>query len=343
MKVLVTGGTGFIGSHTVVSLIEAGMQPVIIDNLSNSSNTVLKGIQAITQIEVPFYQIDCNNLEAVNRVFETEKDIEGVIHFAAYKAVGESVAKPLKYYQNNIGSLTTVLQAMKKYQTLHLVFSSSCTVYGQPDQLPVTELSPIIPAESPYGNTKQICEEVIKDTVHSAQTGLDDFHLNAVLLRYFNPIGAHPSGHIGEQPLGRPNNLVPYITQTAAGIREKLTVFGQDYNTSDGTCVRDYIHIMDLAEAHVKALQLLANQNQKGICEVFNIGAGQGNSVKELIQTFEKVNNLSLNYEFGNRRSGDVEQIYASVDKATQQLDWQAKRSLEDGLRDAWNWQKKLM
>ncbi|OJJ14698.1 UDP-glucose 4-epimerase GalE [marine bacterium AO1-C] len=344
MKVLVTGGTGFIGSHAVVSLIEAGMKPIIVDNFDNSLPSVLENLKAITQTTVPFYKIDCNDQEAVNEVFETEKDIEGVIHFAAHKAVGESVINPLKYYQNNIGSLIVILKMMKKHQTPHLVFSSSCTVYGQPDQLPVTEHSPIIPAQSPYGNTKQICEEVIRDTVKSAQTEQDDFQLNAILLRYFNPIGAHLSGHIGELPLGVPNNLVPYIIQTAAGIREKLTIFGKDYNTPDGTCVRDYIHVMDLADAHVKALQLLVNKKQtNNTCEVFNIGTGKGNSVQELVQTFEKVNNLKLNYEFGNRRPGDVEQIYASVAKANQELGWQAQRSLEEGLRDAWNWQQKLM
>ncbi|HAS44370.1 MAG TPA: UDP-glucose 4-epimerase GalE [Microscillaceae bacterium] len=344
MKVLVTGGTGFIGSHTIVSLIETGMKPVIVDNLDNSLPSVLKSLEAITQTTIPFYEVDCNDQEAINQVFEKEKDIEGVIHFAAHKAVGESVINPLKYYQNNVGSLIVLLEVMKKHQTPHLVFSSSCTVYGQPGQLPVTETSPIIPAESPYGNTKQICEEVIRDTVHSSQADLANFQLNAILLRYFNPIGAHPSGHIGELPLGVPNNLVPYITQTAAGIRDTLTIFGNDYDTPDGTCIRDYIHVMDLAEAHVKALQLLANKSENGsICEVFNIGTGKGNSVQELVHTFEKVNNLKLNYEFGKRRPGDIEQIYASVDKANQQLGWQTKRSLEDGLRDAWNWQQKLI
>ena len=344
MKVLVTGGTGFIGSHTVIALIEAGMKPVIVDNFDNSSPSVLEKIRAITQVAPTFYEVDCNNPEEMNRVFETEKDIQGVIHFAAYKAVGESVVQPLKYYQNNVGSLIVLLNTMKKHQTPHLVFSSSCTVYGQPEQLPVTEASPIIPAESPYGNTKQICEEVIQDLVHSTQYGVDQVQLNAVLLRYFNPIGAHPSGHIGELPTGVPNNLVPYIVQTAAGLREKLIIFGKDYSTPDGTCVRDYIHVVDLADAHVKALQFLTNAKQNDrICEVFNVGTGKGNSVQELVQVFEKVNNVQLRYEFGDRRQGDIEQIYASVDKANTQLGWQAQRSLEEGLKDAWNWQQKLM
>lgn len=343
MKVLVTGGAGFIGSHTAVSLIEAGMQPIIIDNFDNSQPSVLEGLNKITGVDVPFYEIDCNDENAVNHLFETEKGIKGVIHFAAHKAVGESVADPLKYYKNNLGSLVVLLNAMKQNQIMSLVFSSSCTVYGQPEQLPVTELSPIIPAASPYGNTKQICEEIIQDTIAGAKTSTHDFNLNAVLLRYFNPIGAHPSGHIGELPLGVPNNLVPYITQTAAGVREKLTIFGNDYNTVDGTCVRDYIHVMDLADAHVKALQFLADTPPSdNICEVFNVGTGQGNSVLELVEAFEKINNIKLNYTYGDRRSGDVEQIYASVDKSNQQLSWTAKRSVEEGLRDAWNWQQKL-
>ena len=343
MKVLVTGGAGFIGSHTVVSLIEAGMQPIIVDNFDNSQPSVLEGIKKIIGINIPFYEIDCNDKNAVDHLFETEKDIKGVIHFAAHKAVGESVTDPLKYYQNNLGSLIILLNAMKKNQTPYLVFSSSCTVYGQPDQLPVTELSPIIPAESPYGNTKQICEEIIQDTIASSKATSNDFNLNAVLLRYFNPIGAHPSGHIGELPLGVPNNLVPYITQTAAGIREKLTIFGNDYDTVDGTCVRDYIHVMDLADAHVKALQFLADApSSDNICEVFNVGTGQGNSVLELVKAFEKTNDIKLHYTYGDRRSGDIEQIYASVDKLNQQLGWKAKRNVEEGLRDAWNWQQKL-
>lgn len=340
MKVLITGGTGFIGSHTVVSLIEAGFNPVIVDNYANSTPYILEGLKKTLKREVVFYQVDCNDAVALNDVFVTEQNIQGVIHFAAYKAVGESVINPLKYYGNNLGSLITLLETMKKHQVHNLVFSSSCTVYGQPGTLPVTEQTPIIPAASPYGNTKQISEEIIKDAVASATRLQGDYTLNAVLLRYFNPVGAHPEGHIGELPLGVPNNLVPYITQTAAGLREKLTVFGKDYNTPDGTCIRDFIHVMDLAEAHVKALQFI--ENKDNTCEVFNLGTGEGQSVLSLIKTFEEVSQVKLNYVLGNKRPGDVEQIYASVDKARQMLHWTTKRSLSDALKDAWQWQQNL-
>lgn len=343
MKVLITGGTGFIGSHTVVSLVKEGFEPVIVDNFDNSSPYVLEGLEKILGSKPIFYNIDCNDAAALDQVFVQEKNIQGVIHFAANKAVGESVANPLKYYRNNLGSLINLLDLMLKHKVSNIVFSSSCTVYGQPDTLPVTEASEVVPAESPYGNTKQISEEIIKDTVASNSLNPTQSPINAVLLRYFNPMGAHPSGHIGELPLGVPGNLVPFITQTAAGIREKLTVFGDDYNTPDGTCIRDYIHVLDLADAHVKALRFAAKAtNEQGMCEAFNIGTGKGHSVMELVKAFEKVTGTPLNYVLGKRRPGDVEQIYASVDKARDQLGWAAHRGIEEGLQDAWNWQKRL-
>lgn len=343
MKVLITGGAGFIGSHTVVSLVKSGFEPVILDNFNNSSPDVLDGLEKITGKKPSFYKVDCNDVQALDRVFELETNIQGVIHFAAYKAVGESVENPLKYYQNNLGSLINLLDLMQKHEVSNIVFSSSCTIYGQPDTLPVTEASPVQPAESPYGNTKQICEEIIRDVVTSNTLRKGKSTINAVLLRYFNPIGAHPSGHIGELPLGVPSNLVPFITQTAAGIRKQLTIFGNDYNTPDGTCIRDYIHVLDLADAHVKALEFLSQSNEpNGVCEAFNIGTGKGHSVLELIKTFEKVNEVKLNYTTGTRRSGDIEQIYASVDFAAQRLNWTASRGIEEGLKDAWNWQQNL-
>lgn len=343
MKVLITGGTGFIGSHTVVSLVKEGFEPVIVDNFDNSSPYVLEGLEKILGSKPIFYNIDCNDAAALDQVFVQEKNIQGVIHFAANKAVGESVANPLKYYRNNLGSLINLLDLMLKHKVSNIVFSSSCTVYGQPDTLPVTEASEVVPAESPYGNTKQISEEIIKDTVASNSLNPTQSPINAVLLRYFNPMGAHPSGHIGELPLGVPGNLVPFITQTAAGIREKLTVFGDDYNTPDGTCIRDYIHVLDLADAHVKALRFAAKAtNEQGMCEAFNIGTGKGHSVMELVKAFEKITSTPLNYVLGKRRPGDVEQIYASVDKARDQLGWAAHRGIEEGLQDAWNWQKRL-
>ncbi|GIV40590.1 MAG: UDP-glucose 4-epimerase [Thermonema sp.] len=333
--ILVTGGLGFIGSHTVVALQEAGYEVIIIDNLSNSFAFVLDGIQAITGIKSRFYEGDCNDRAFMQSVFGKEK-IDGVIHFAAYKAVGESVAEPLKYYHNNLMSLIVLLELMQAHAVPHLVFSSSCTVYGQPKQLPVDESAPILPAQSPYGNTKQICEEIIRDSV---QAGMP---VKALALRYFNPIGAHPTAHIGELPIGVPNNLVPYITQTAAGIRRELSIFGNDYNTPDGTCIRDFIHVMDLAEAHVKALECLLKQPAAPLYDFVNIGTGKGHSVLEVVQTFERVNNLQLPYKFAPRRPGDVEQIYAKADKAKQMLGWQARRSLDEALRDAWQWQKAL-
>ncbi|WP_128542999.1 UDP-glucose 4-epimerase GalE [Larkinella soli] len=335
MRILVTGGAGFIGSHTVVELRNAGYEPVIIDNFSNSNRSVLDGLKQILGEEVPFYEADCNDAGSLNAIFEKEK-FDGVIHFAAYKAVGESVEKPLNYYDNNLGSTVLLLQTMIKYGVPHLVFSSSCTVYGQPEQLPVTEQTPRLPAESPYGNTKSICEDIIRDTVRSKAP------VKGISLRYFNPVGAHPSALIGELPSGVPGNLVPYITQTAAGIREKLTVFGSDYNTPDGTCMRDFIHVVDLAKAHVQALKLLDGRQETSYYDVFNVGTGDGHTVLELIKTFEEVNHLKLNYSIGPRRPGDVEKIYAQVDKVNQVMGWRAEKSLADSLRDAWRWQQKL-
>jgi len=334
MKVLVTGGTGFIGSHTVVQLHKAGYEPIIIDNLSNSDESVLKGLKKITGVDFPFYAADCNDRESMRQVF-IEHHIHGVIHFAAFKAVGESVEKPTDYYQNNLGSLITLLKVMAEFNTQLLIFSSSCTVYGQPDVLPVDETAPKKKAESPYGKTKQVCEEILED-----ETLTKNF-LRAITLRYFNPIGAHPSAEIGELPIGKPNNLVPFITQSAAGIIGPITVFGSDYDTIDGSCIRDYIHVVDLAEAHVASLKYLEN-NAEIYFNTFNIGTGRGNSVLEVIQTFEEVNNLKLNYNLGPRRAGDVEKVYADANKSSQVLGWKTALSLQDSLRDAWRWQQRL-
>lgn len=336
MKILVTGGTGFIGSHTVVELALAGYTPIIMDNLENSQESVLDGIAQITGTRPVFYKEDCNRPEAFQYIFEKEKDIEGVIHFAANKAVGESVANPLKYYRNNIGSLVTLLQEMIRFGISNLVFSSSCTVYGQPDRLPVSEDESIKPAESPYGNTKQVCEEILRDTVASGAA------INALSLRYFNPIGAHPSGFIGELPNGVPGNLVPFVVQTAAGWRKELSVFGHDYPTPDGTCIRDYIHVVDLALAHVKAVQKLIQSNANNHYDWVNLGTGKGNSVLEVIHAFEEANQVKLPYRFVPRRPGDVIQIYASTKKAQELLNWKTERTLKEGLKDAWNWQQRL-
>lgn len=334
-KILVTGGAGYIGSHTVVELINSGYEPVIVDNFSNSEKSVVKGLKEITRQEVTLYEGDCNDKIFLSRLFKQEKSIDGVIHFAAFKAVGESVQEPLKYYFNNINSLIVLLEIMEQNNCHNLVFSSSCTVYGQPDKLPVTEETPKKSAESPYGNTKKICEDILFDYYKSGG------NIKSVALRYFNPVGAHPSGKIGELPLGIPNNLVPYVTQTAAGIRRELTIFGNDYNTKDGTCIRDFIHVVDLAKAHVKSLEYLDTLEPNAF-DVFNIGTGNGNSVLEVVKTFEKVTGEKLNYKIGNRRSGDIEKVYANVDKAEKVLKWKAELSLEDSLKDAWNWQKNL-
>lgn len=336
LKVIVTGGAGYIGSHTVVELFHAGYEPIIIDNYVNAEKSAIKGIEKILGHKVKVYEGDCGNLNWMQEILAKEKNVSGFIHFAAYKAVGESVAQPLKYYRNNIDTLLSLLELMHQNHISHLVFSSSCTVYGQPDTLPVTEQSPKKPAESPYGNTKQICEEIMEDTVKS---GLP---VKVVALRYFNPIGAHESAEIGELPLGVPNNLVPFVTQTAAGIREKLTVFGNDYDTHDGTCLRDYIHVVDLAKAHVSALQYLGEKSDKNSYDVFNIGTGKGSTVLDVINTFEKVNEVKLNYTLGPRRPGDVEKVYAEVKYANVALKWKANLSLADALKDAWRWQLSL-
>jgi UDP-glucose 4-epimerase len=333
-NILVTGGAGYIGSHTVVELHNAGYNPIIVDNLSNSSITVLQGLKNITGKDFSFYQLDCNDKEALREVFKENK-IDGIIHFAAFKAVGESVQKPLEYYENNVGSLMTLIRLMKEENVGQLIFSSSCTVYGQPDQLPVTEKSPKKVAESPYGNTKQVCEEIIEDTT------ISDKNFRAIALRYFNPIGAHPTSEIGELPLGIPNNLVPFITQTAAGWREQLTIFGSDYDTPDGTCVRDYIHVVDLAKAHVKSLEYL-NANSQISFDIFNLGTGNGNTVLEIVNSFEKVTGVKLNYRIGERRSGDIEKVYADVTKSSSVLGWKTENPLDASLGDSWNWQLRL-
>jgi UDP-glucose 4-epimerase len=335
MKILVTGGAGFIGSHTVVELDKAGYQPVIVDNLNNSNLGVLEGIKEITGKDFPFYQADCNDVDKMREIFEKEK-FDGVIHFAAYKAVGESVEKPLNYYENNIISLLVLLRTMKEFNVEKFVFSSSCTVYGQPESLPVTEDTPRLPANSPYGNTKAIAEDIIRDHVHSGPG------IKAISLRYFNPIGAHETSLIGELPNGVPSNLVPFITQTAAGLRKSLTVFGDDYDTADGTCVRDFIHVVDLAKAHVKALELLDSQSEANYYDVFNVGTGEGYTVLQLINTFEEVNGVKLNYTIGPRRAGDVEKIYAQSDKVNNVMKWRAEKTMAEALRDAWNWQLKI-
>jgi len=334
-NILVTGGAGYIGSHVVVRLHEENYNPVILDNFSNSEKSVLNRLKEITGKEFTLYEGDILDSTLLKTIFDKES-IDGVIHFAAKKAVGESVEKPLEYYNCNVVGLLSVLEAMLQASVLNMVFSSSCTVYGQPDELPVTEQSPKKPANSPYGNTKQIGEEIIEDTVLSGK------NLKSIALRYFNPIGAHPSSLIGELPLGVPNNLVPFITQTAAGLRQKLTVFGSDYDTPDGTCIRDYIHVMDLADAHVQALNKLDSINQNSHFDVINIGTGRGNTVLEAINAFENVTGEKLNYQIGPRRAGDVEKVYAQVDKSKNVLNWETKYSLQDSMRDSWNWQKKL-
>ena len=334
-KILVTGGAGFIGSHTVVSLVEAGFEPVIVDDFSNSQRSVLDGLRSILGHDVTCYAVDCNDSAAMEEVFQKE-ELVGVIHFAAYKAVGESVAKPLKYYRNNLDSLLLLLELMPKYSVRNLVFSSSCTVYGQPEHLPVTEETPRLPAQSPYGNTKAIGEDIIRDAVRA------QVPVKAMALRYFNPIGAHPSAQIGELPLGVPANLVPFITQTAAGIRTSLTVYGNDYDTPDGTCIRDYIDVMDLADAHVQALRKLNEATDTASYDVINIGTGRGETVLTIIKTFEQETGVNLNYTIGPRRPGDVEKVYADVTKSKQVLDWTARRSLAESLRDAWRWQQKI-
>ncbi|WP_293296771.1 UDP-glucose 4-epimerase GalE [Allomuricauda sp.] len=336
MKILVTGGLGFIGSHTVVELQNEGFEVVVVDNLSNSSLDVLDGIEAITDKRPIFEEFDLREKPKVESFFQKYQDVAGVIHFAASKAVGESVEKPLLYYENNLGVLVYILQELKKKQRANFIFSSSCTVYGQADQMPITEAAPVKPAESPYGNTKQVGEEIIKDSCKVNP------QLKAIALRYFNPIGAHASGKIGELPIGVPQNLVPFITQTGMGLREQLSVFGDDYPTEDGTCIRDYIHVVDLAKAHVAALQRLLKDKNEANYEVFNLGTGKGSSVLEVIRSFERVSGQKLNYKIVDRRPGDVVQAYADTTKANKVLGWKAISTLDEAMESAWEWEKNV-
>ena len=335
MKILVTGGLGFIGSHTVVELQNKGYQVVIIDNLSNASLEVLEGIVAITGQVPVFEKLDLKNKAAVQAFFKGHQDIQGVIHFAASKAVGESVENPLLYYENNLSTLIYLLQVCNNYTIENFIFSSSCTVYGEPDKLPIDESAPIKKATSPYGNTKQISEEILNDSCKVS-------NLKSIALRYFNPIGAHDSSKIGELPLGIPQNLVPFITQTAAGLRDQLSVFGDDYPTEDGSCIRDYIHVVDLAKAHVVALERLLKNRNSNQFETFNIGTGKGSSVLEVVNAFEKVTQQKLNYKIVDRREGDVISVYADTKKANEVLGWKAENSMEDSLLSSWNWEKKV-
>ncbi|WP_187262852.1 UDP-glucose 4-epimerase GalE [Pontibacter beigongshangensis] len=334
-KILVTGGAGYIGSHTVVELVEAGYEPVIVDNFSNSEERALAGIEAIVGKPVRCHRIDCTDAAAMRDVFQKEPGLAGVIHFAAYKAVGESVEKPLNYYHNNVGSLVVLLQVMGEFNVQKLVFSSSCTVYGIPDKLPVTEQTPVQKANSPYGNTKKICEEILTDVADSGTS------ISSIALRYFNPIGAHPSAKIGELPLGIPSNLVPFITQTAIGMREQITIFGDDYDTPDGTCIRDYLHVVDLAKAHVMAIERLLTNAGEAI-EFFNVGTGNGVTVLEAVQAFERATGVKLNYKIGPRRAGDVPKIFADVTKVQQVLGYKTTKTLEEAMKSAWDWQVSL-
>lgn len=337
-RILVTGGTGYIGSHTVVELMQQGYDVTIVDNLSNSSVDVLDGISAIVGRRPEFANIDCNDYVSMEAVFKQYLDIVGVIHFAASKAVGESVEKPLMYYRNNLGSLITLLEVMRRYHVYNIVFSSSCTVYGQPDKdhLPVDETAPIQKALSPYGNTKQINEDIIYDEAHA------DSSLHATILRYFNPIGAHPSALIGELPNGVPNNLLPFVTQTAAGLRAELKVFGDDYNTPDGSCIRDYIYVVDLAKAHVKAVERMLAGTPTEQVEVFNLGTGRGLSVLEIVRDFVEATGVNVPYQIVGRREGDIEKVWANPKKANEVLGWKADTPVKDVLVSAWNWEKHL-
>jgi UDP-glucose 4-epimerase len=335
MKVLVTGGLGFIGSHTVVELQNEGFEVVVIDNLSNTSLAVLDGIQAITRKVPAFEKLDLRDKEKVQDFFRRHQDIDGVIHFAASKAVGESVENPLLYYENNINALVYILQELQKKSTANIIFSSSCTVYGQAEKMPITEDSSVQTAMSPYGNTKQIGEEIITDTTKVT-------NINAILLRYFNPIGSHPSAEIGELPLGVPQNLVPFITQTGIGLRQELSVYGDDYPTPDGTAIRDYIHVVDLAKAHVIAMQRLLNKKNQAKVETFNLGTGTGSSVLEVIRAFEKVSGQKLPYKIVARREGDITEAYANTDKANNVLGWKAQSTLEEAMASAWKWEQKI-
>lgn len=336
MKILVTGGLGFIGSHTVVELQNEGFEVVIIDDCSNSSEKVLDGIVAITGKSPLFEKLDLKERPKVEDFFKRHDDVEGVIHFAASKAVGESVEKPLLYYENNIGTLVYLLKELSRKESSSFIFSSSCTVYGQADEMPITEDAPVKMAESPYGNTKQMGEEIIADTCNVTP------NLNAISLRYFNPMGAHPSVEIGELPVGVPQNLVPFITQTGVGLRDELSVFGDDYSTSDGTCVRDYIHVVDLAKAHVVALKRLLEGKNESNYEVFNVGTGKGSTVLEVIQSFEKVSGKKLNYKIVDRRPGDITSAYADTTKANTVLGWSAQSTLDEAMKSAWDWEQKI-
>ena len=333
-KILVTGGTGYIGSHTAVELIEAGYEVVIVDDLSNSSIEVLDSIEKITGVKPAFVEFNLQDRDKTQKLFTDHPDIKAIIHFAASKAVGESVQKPTLYYRNNTLSLLNLVDTMVETKVSNIVFSSSCTVYGQPDELPVTEDTPRKEAESPYGNTKAICEDILRDSAKAFK------ELNAISLRYFNPIGAHPSALIGELPQGIPNNLVPFITQTAAGIRDELKIFGDDYNTPDGTCIRDYINVVDLAKAHVVAIERLLKGKNKNNYEFFNVGTGNGASVLELVKTYISVNNIDFKYQIVGRREGDIEKIYADTTKANEELGWKAEKSMAETLQSAWNWEK---
>lgn len=334
--VLLTGGTGYIGSHTAVELINAGYKVVIVDNLTNSSIDSIEGIYRITKVKPDFIKADCSVFSEMEALFEKYNGFNSIIHFAALKAVGESVEKPLEYYSNNLTSLINLLQLMKKWGGGSIVFSSSCTVYGQPDVLPVTEKSPYKPATSPYGNTKKIAEDILRETINVNSS------LKGIALRYFNPIGAHPSSEIGELPIGKPDNLIPFITQTAIGIREKLQIFGSDYDSADGTAIRDYFHVVDLAKAHVLALKRLEENKNKTGFEVFNVGAGKGVTVLEIVKAFEQVSGIKLNYEIVGRRAGDIEKVWADTSLANAELGWKVQSSLEDALLTAWNWERKL-
>ncbi|CAN1498964.1 GalE UDP-glucose 4-epimerase [Flavobacteriaceae bacterium] len=335
MKILVTGGLGFIGSHTVVELQNEGFEVVIIDNLSNSSEEVLKGIVAITGKTPLFEKLDLREKKNVQDFFQKHNDVLGVIHFAASKAVGESVENPLLYYENNIGTLVYILQELEKKPEANFIFSSSCTVYGQAEKMPITENAPVQQPMSPYGNTKKIGEEIIHDVAKAT-------NIKAILLRYFNPIGSHPSAEIGELPIGVPQNLVPFITQTGFGLRQELSVFGDDYPTPDGTCIRDYIHVVDLAKAHVIALQRLLNKNNLDKVETFNLGTGTGSSVLEVIHSFEKVSGKKLPYKIVPRREGDITSAYANTDKANNVLGWKAQSTLDEAMTSAWKWEQKI-
>ncbi len=335
-SVLVSGGAGYIGSHTAVELVEAGYDVVIADNLSNSDMGAVEGVRRITGVDVPFVEVDCCDIKALREKLFDKYDFQSVIHFAASKAVGESVQKPLEYYRNNLTSLMNIITLMRDCGRQNILFSSSCTVYGEPEKQPVTELTPRKPATSPYGNTKTMCEDILRDSVKAYPS------LKGIALRYFNPIGAHPSALIGELPRGVPQNLVPFVTQTAAGLRECLSVFGNDYPTPDGSCIRDYIDVVDLAKAHVVAIKRLIEDRNKAGYEVFNVGTGRGVSVLELVEAFQRVNNLKLNYKIAPRREGDITAIWADPTLANEELGWHAERNLDDTLRAAWAWEKRI-